>query len=125
MADYDQDTLIERTKTWDALAERADALKARGRHEDVAPSQLLSEISVIAAQEIVDAIRGDQHEGRWIADPEVSNVWGWQPSDYSNRRVGLVYYRADADFELDDEFERTIHERARNATRPVEFRQLR
>ena len=108
MADYDQDTREQQRHAFDALEAHAAELKRRGRHEDVRPSKLTAEIRLLADERIADAISNDQHEGRWIADPEVDNVWGWQPSDYTGRRVGLVYYRADADFECDGDWEMNL-----------------
>ena len=41
--------------------------------------------------------------GRWIADDNAPGCWGWQLESQTGDRVALVYYRNDADFEVDDD----------------------
>lgn len=95
---------METTTTFETLDRKANELRISGRHEHVSPEQLLAEINILAMESVGKAIAADE-DGRWVSDPEVNNVWGWQPGDMSGRKVAVVYYRHLADFELDGDWE--------------------
>ena len=82
-----------------------EAARARfqGRHVHATDAELTAELTALAADWIVRKL---SEPGRWTSDPEVDNVWGWQPEGMSGRNVALVYYRHEADFECDEDWGR-------------------